>query len=300
MGHDYLSSLLGMSEKSSTTGHAATTDHVATTGSAAVDRTSQKKVPETKFKDVQWIETTDDCVDVTHELSSELEIAIDMQGINQGNGGHISIIQIGNKRGEIFLFDIIRLGTKAFSEGGLGFLLHSRKILKVLFDSKTKCKELLLQHNVLMRNVFDLQMFHFLKFVRKTDMTDLGRCLEEATPLMNIKDSQLESIQKIRKKALSLLSSDRADFDEIWNMRPLKKCLIVYAAADVTFLLPMKEAWERDSSSGLITRVTETSQDRCDEACCEILPDVRQESLVRPLGIGRHGLKEFFSNQYIP
>jgi len=224
---------------------------------------------DTKFKGVKWIETIEDCIEVTHELSSENEIAVDIEGVNQNNIGRISIIQIANKSGQIFIFDIIRLGTRAFGKGGLGFLMYSHKVLKVLFDSRVKLTALFREQNIKMRNIFDLQMFHFLKFRRKTSYhKGLGRCLEEATPLMNIQSSQFESIQKIRNKGLRLLSSGGEDLGEIWCKRPLDEYLIVYAAANVMVMLPMKDAWEKDSSSALIEKVTQITEDRINLAIC--------------------------------
>jgi len=229
---------------------------------------------DTQFKDVRWIETTNDCVEVTHELSGECEIAVDIESLNEGRNGRISIIQIANKRGDIFIFDIVRLGTEAFGEGGLSFLFYSHKVIKVIFDSRIKCLALFHQHNVTVRNIFDLQVFHFLKFRRKT-VTGFERCLIEVAPLINITASHLQSIKKIKKKGLSLLSPDCEGFDEIWKVRPLNEYLVVYAAADVITLLPMKDAWERNSPPALIERVKHVTQGRTDVVIRGI---IRQEA----------------------
>eukprot|EP00588_Corethron_pennatum_P013764 CAMPEP_0194271580 /NCGR_PEP_ID=MMETSP0169-20130528/5325_1 /TAXON_ID=218684 /ORGANISM="Corethron pennatum, Strain L29A3" /LENGTH=216 /DNA_ID=CAMNT_0039013955 /DNA_START=198 /DNA_END=848 /DNA_ORIENTATION=- len=204
-----------------------------------------------------------DCVEIAHELSGEHEIAVDIESLNEGRNGRISIIQIASKRGDIFIFDIVRLGTKAFSEGGLSFLFYSHKVRKVIFDSRIKCLALFHQHNVTVKNIFDLQVFHFLKFKRKT-VTGFERCLIEAAPLLNITASHLKSIKKIKKKGLSLLSPGCEGFDEIWKVRPINEYFVVYAAADVMTLLPMKDAWERTSPPALIERVENISQDRTD------------------------------------
>jgi exonuclease 3'-5' domain-containing protein 1 len=210
--------------------------------------------------EVRLIETLEGCVAAIHKLVNEHEIAIDIEGVNLCRSGRISIIQIANTKGHIYLFDITKLGRRAFHEGGLEFLLHSHQVLKVIFDGRADNDALFHQYNVTMKNIYDLQVLHTLKFSNEHDeyLKGLERCLEEAAALIPISPGELERMQKIKRKGRSLFSRS----NEIWDRRPVHPDLLLYAANDVKYMLPMKEAWLRDCPATLNLSVEQITQDR--------------------------------------
>jgi exonuclease 3'-5' domain-containing protein 1 len=216
---------------------------------------------------VSLIETLEGCVAAIHELVNEHEIAIDIEGVNLCRDGRISIIQIANTKGHIYLFDITKLGKRSFREGGLEFLLHSHQVLKVIFDARTDNDALFHQYNVTMKNIYDLQVLHALKFSSDRDkyLKGLERCLQEAAALIPISPVDLKRMQQIKKKGRSLFSPNHGrggSNSEIWELRPLHPDLLEYAANDVKYMLPMKEAWLRDCPATLNLAVEQITQDR--------------------------------------
>lgn len=223
------------------------------------------------MEEVRWIETLESCVAAIHQLVNEHEIAIDIEGVNLCRNGRISIIQIANNKGHIYLFDITELGKRAFYEGGLGFLLQSHQILKVIFDGRTDNDALFHQYNVTMKNMYDLQVLYTLKFSSDHDeyLKGLDRCLQEAAALIPIGPVELKRMQQIKKKGRSLFSPNGQGGGsyEIWDRRPLHPDLLEYAANDVKYMLPMKGAWLQDYPLlTLNNAVEQITQDRIDRA----------------------------------
>jgi len=83
------------------------------------------------------IDTLSACVTLVQQLSREPEIAIDIEGVNLSRTGKISLVQIADNKGNVYLFDIAHLGATAFREGGLARLLEDHAVLKVIFDGRT-------------------------------------------------------------------------------------------------------------------------------------------------------------------
>ena len=83
------------------------------------------------------IDTLSACVTAVQQLSREPEIAIDIEGVNLSRTEKISLVQIADNKGNVYLFDITHLGATAFRLCVLSRLLEDRAVLKVIFDGRT-------------------------------------------------------------------------------------------------------------------------------------------------------------------
>lgn len=76
------------------------------------------------------IEDVGRCKQVVDVLERERVLAVDCEGVSLGVDGPLTLVQVGNYSGEVYLFDILR-NKDLLSRGRLGTLLESPNIIKV-------------------------------------------------------------------------------------------------------------------------------------------------------------------------
>lgn len=85
------------------------------------------------------IEHTGRCRQVVEMLEGEQVLAVDCEGISLGVDGPLTLVQVGNYSGKVYLFDILR-NKYLLSRGRLGTLFESSNIVKVrVFIFVTQC-----------------------------------------------------------------------------------------------------------------------------------------------------------------
>ena len=82
----------------------------------------------TKLPEV--IDNVGRCRQVVDILSREMVLGVDCEGISLGVEGPLTLIQVGNCSGEVYLFDILK-NKELLSKGKLGDLLESDNTVKV-------------------------------------------------------------------------------------------------------------------------------------------------------------------------
>eukprot|EP00928_Gymnodinium_smaydae_P076787 TRINITY_DN59871_c0_g1_i1.p1 TRINITY_DN59871_c0_g1~~TRINITY_DN59871_c0_g1_i1.p1 ORF type:complete len:508 (+),score=44.36 TRINITY_DN59871_c0_g1_i1:112-1524(+) len=181
------------------------------------------------------------CADTVGVFLEQDTVALDMEGVDLGRRGRLSIVQVATQDGHVFFFDILKLGQSAFEEGRLRVLLQSESVTKIMFDCRADSDSVFYKHSVLLRNVCDLQVVDTL---RRDDRK--GRPQNSVLGLMVC----LRACSALPKDALSeldmLKSATKRQFEEqgtrVWEQRPLPTQLLKYAARDVQCLWPLERA----------------------------------------------------------
>ncbi|ODM94483.1 Exonuclease 3'-5' domain-containing protein 1, partial [Orchesella cincta] len=168
-------------------------------------------------------------------------VALDFEGINLGNDGQITLVQVGTTRGSVFIFDVLtQPGLIETRENSvLGKLLCSETgIVKVMHDCRNDSVNLFRQFGIRLRNVFDTQVAHIV-----IQMGANGEETEEvASKPSNSKNISLNNLCSVygtvcnpfKDKVKSVYRHDQ----KYWSRRPLTKQMIAYASCDVMCLVP--------------------------------------------------------------
>eukprot|EP00029_Vermamoeba_vermiformis_P006680 TRINITY_DN2698_c0_g1_i1.p1 TRINITY_DN2698_c0_g1~~TRINITY_DN2698_c0_g1_i1.p1 ORF type:complete len:457 (-),score=86.75 TRINITY_DN2698_c0_g1_i1:57-1427(-) len=164
------------------------------------------------------------------EIRKHSIISVDLEGINLGRKGQITLLQIGVKN-NIYLFDVLELREKLFDQG-MRAILQSKKQLKLFFDCRTDSDALYHQYNVELKRVHDVQVFDILfrrikKFGGKY-LRGYNNCVSAF--VKNI-DSRFVSL----KEKISKIMTDGSD-NNFWGRRPIPEEALEYAAYDVKYM----------------------------------------------------------------
>ena len=102
---------------------------------------------------------------VVEELLEGEAVAVDIEGVNLCRDGRISIIQVCDAQGRVFLFDITKMGSDAFIDWpgrpSLRALFENPHLMKVIFDGRADADALWYIFGVQMCNVYCLQVSAF-------------------------------------------------------------------------------------------------------------------------------------------
>ncbi|CAL8108581.1 unnamed protein product [Orchesella dallaii] len=174
-------------------------------------------------------------------LNANQPVALDFEGINLGNDGQITLVQVGTTRGSVFIFDVLtQPGLIENRENSvLGKLLCSTSgVVKVMHDCRNDSVNLFRQFGIRLRNVFDTQVAHIV-----IQMGANGEETEEiASKPSNSKNISLNNLCSVygtvcnpfKDKVKSVYRHDQ----KYWSRRPLTKQMIAYASCDVMCLVP--------------------------------------------------------------
>lgn len=204
----------------------------------------------------ELVDNAQRCAAVVQELLRKPEIAVDIEGVFLCRSGEVCIIQVADETGKVYLFDITILSSTAFEEGRLRELLESTHVAKVVFDGRADNDALSHIYGIAMRNIYDLQILHALKFGTSGDkyVKGLEKCLEAAAVVPLQDKVHMTSIKEQGKR---LFAPDLGGSFAVWQSRPLQQALIDYAIADVKYMLAMKRRWAAPSLDGLVQSLAE-------------------------------------------
>ncbi|CAD6450294.1 4c111411-b7ca-45eb-8981-c8c69ee728d4-CDS [Sclerotinia trifoliorum] len=172
-------------------------------------------------------------------------IYIDLEGIQIGRNGSISIIQVYFlPTKESFLVDVHTLREQTFSTPNksgvtLKSILESQLIPKVIFDVRNDSDALYSHFGIKLGGVIDLQLLELATRSYGRDfLCGLAKCMER--DLMQTPE-ELKVRGAIKQRGIEIFAPEKGGRYEVFNDRPLDPAIVDYCVQDVQ-LLP--ELWE--------------------------------------------------------
>lgn len=167
-------------------------------------------------------------------ILNESKVGLDLEGMDLGVDGKVSIVTVALPSGSVFIFDVYSCPMIMF-DGRLHEVLESDRILKVMHGAFGDAGGLLSNFNVRLRNVYDTQCaFTALQ------LSDPHRLLSPDLIPHTIGLNDLLKFYRITpngyKKGIQGLYRETP---HLWKTRPLTPEMIGYAAADVDNLLSL-------------------------------------------------------------
>ena len=159
-------------------------------------------------------------------------LAIDLEGVNLGKGGSVTIVQLASMNRQVYLFDVLQ--APDMMEKVLKPMLESSSVLKILHDCKNDSCALHFNHRVTLEHVFDTQVAHAV-----IQQQESGKAAYK------LKSGSLNALVELYGKGLLPINSKKDSMKKVyrrnprfWAQRPLTQEMILYAAADVYVLVP--------------------------------------------------------------
>ncbi|KAG4029608.1 hypothetical protein MFRU_015g01460 [Monilinia fructicola] len=177
--------------------------------------------------------------------TSPPSVYIDLEGIDIGRGGSISILQVFIlPLDEVFLVDVYSLGEQAFSTKNasgitLKSILESQLILKVIFDVRNDSDALFSHFGVKLSGVIDLQLMELASRSRARNyVCGLAKCMDR--DLLQTSE-ELKIRSAIKSRGRQLFAPELGGRYEVFNDRPLDPAIVNYCVQDVKL---MPELWK--------------------------------------------------------
>lgn len=199
------------------------------------------------------------------QLLHEQEVALDIEGVDLCRHGRVALIQICAGNGHVFLFDITTMGASAFDArpggGCLRLLLENNNICKVVFDGRNDSDALYHIYWVRMRNLYDLQVLHALKYCDSEDryLKGFKECLSRSGILAPREQAEANAI---KDRGKLLFAPAYGGSYAVWEARPLCQALVDYAVADVRHMLSIKKWWASSQLDVLVRKITDERVDK--------------------------------------
>lgn len=195
-----------------------------------------------------------------------LLISIDIEGVNLGRDGEITMVQISTSEKMVFCFDILALGSAVFSNQYLGQILNSEKIFKLCYDCRIDADVLKTKFNISLQSVYDVQVLY--TFIFQNDKDRYLKGLHHALETTGILKT------KIGKKILQ----HKKDFKEslckegsgIFLQRPLTEKVLSYCVVDVIYLFKMFYEWGNMIEFNTVVQASMYRLNKFCNRCCEI------------------------------
>lgn len=177
-------------------------------------------------------------------------VAVDVEGVNLGYHGVVSLIQVAVSEFEIYIFDVLVLGNEVFDASNLLPVFTNPCILKLCYDARCDCETLFARYGIRAFGFYDLQIVYTLLFQQQGDpyLKGLHRAMQAPGLLFNPADVA----NKVSRKRQWSASKTHEFFE-----RPLPQDLLDYCAADVACLMIMHKAWSSRVSQVRIVVMTQ-------------------------------------------
>ena len=173
------------------------------------------------------------------ELKRAKVIAYDCEGVRLSRTGKITLLQIAIPK-KIFLIDVMTIGGKeVFTDGGLKDIIESEEILKLAYDVRMDSDALFHQHDVVLKNVLDLQLLDIA--IRRA----AGGIVEHLPSLSKTVSRRLTNVEilvceDLKKRVKNMYTS--VEDGDLWARRPLIDDARRYAALDAWVLMKLDQA----------------------------------------------------------
>jgi len=166
------------------------------------------------------------CFKAVQEILQFPIIALDCEGVNLSKDGKLCLIQIATPK-RVYLFDVLKGGDRLFFEKGLRFLLENKKVLKIVHDCRRDSEALYYQYGIYLRGVWDSQVAFAILSQLKGSKTPYPVGLNTLFRVCGVEENQFKDSVK---NAMSAMRN-------FWEVRPLSRMMVDYAAGDVKSLL---------------------------------------------------------------
>ena len=180
--------------------------------------------------------------------------AFDLEGVNLGRKGHVTLLQIAVDERTSFCFDILVLGQRLFGPDFLGPLFTSPRILKICFDCRVDGDVLQSHFGLKLTTLYDIQVLYTLLFQARTDRYLKGMRHVLLMPGVVEHSTALESVLCTKRRMKDLMARKH-----IFLERPIAAEVLQYCGADVLYLLRMHSLWQHSLPS---ERIIAKSMDR--------------------------------------
>ena len=227
---------------------------------------SSNPVVSTKF--VDSLSTLQELLDTLELIpDSSPPLSIDLEGVNLGRNGSISILSLyAVHLGIIYLVDVHTLGEAAFSsprpgqDTSLRAILESPSIKKVIFDVRNDSDALYSHYGISLAGVQDLQLMELATRIwSKKYVAGLAKCIERDSPMSGLTKAEW----KKRKDEVSRLFDPRKGGSYgIFNERPMAPEVQEYCSADVAHLPGLYGFYDRIMFPAWRARVQDATNDR--------------------------------------
>jgi len=200
-----------------------------------------------------WEQVESACQKIIH--SSEGIIAFDLEGVNLGRNGQLTLLQIAIDQKTVFCFDVLVLGKQLFEHRFLGGIFFSPRIVKVCFDCRVDGDVLYSHFGVRINMLYDIQILYTSLFQSRKDpfLKGLRRVLQHPDVIQH--KGTLEKVIQCKQRIKERL--DGSMHHMIFLARPLTPEILEYCSCDVVYLLRMHAIWSRhDGGSHHILRAT--------------------------------------------
>ena len=173
------------------------------------------------------------------ELKQAKVIAYDCEGVRLSRTGKITLLQIAIPK-KIFLIDVMTIGGKeVFTDGGLKDIIESEEILKLAYDVRMDSDALFHQHDVVLKNVLDLQLLDIA--IRRA----AGGIVEHLPSLSKtvsrrLTNAEILVCEDLKKRVKNMYTS--VEDGDLWARRPLIDDARRYAALDAWVLMKLDQA----------------------------------------------------------
>ncbi|KZV90817.1 hypothetical protein EXIGLDRAFT_648900 [Exidia glandulosa HHB12029] len=193
----------------------------------------------------------DDAMAALDVLARSPFLLLDLEGHRLGcSGGAMSIVSVGSRTGEIYLFDAIALPPPTVRIV-LEFVSDAQRI-KYMWDARKDYSEILHGYGIRLRNIVDLQIADVLVRARTTTGLDGARWtrkFEEEQPGVHSLLSLKAVLNFYGVHTWNTNSWPRQRHEE-WMTRPLPESMLAYAARDIIILGCTREHFAREGHLG--------------------------------------------------
>jgi exonuclease 3'-5' domain-containing protein 1 len=173
------------------------------------------------------------------ELKQSKVIAYDCEGVRLSRTGKITLLQIAVPK-KIFLIDVMTAGGKeVFIDGGLKDVIQSEEILKLAYDVRMDSDALFHQHDVLIKNVLDLQLLDIAIRRASGNMVEHLPSLSK-TVSRRLTNAEVLVCEDLKKRVKNMYTS--IEDGDLWARRPLSDDARRYAALDAWVLMKLDQA----------------------------------------------------------
>jgi len=175
---------------------------------------------------IPLITSTKACIKAVQEIMTFPVVAVDCEGVSLSKEGKLCLIQVATPK-KVYLFDVLKGGERLFFDRGLRYLLESNKIVKVMHDCRKDSEALYFQYDVTLRGVWDSQIAYAV----------LSQLKGFKTPYPIGLNTLLKACSCEENKFKDMVKSAMTAMKNFWEVRPLSRMMIDYAAGDVSNLL---------------------------------------------------------------
>ncbi|KAI1341775.1 ribonuclease H-like domain-containing protein [Xylariaceae sp. FL0016] len=190
---------------------------------------------------------------------SQPNLYIDVEGIALGRSGPISLLTLlhynQNMEKHVYIVDIHKLGSAAFTTRGSGFwsknlkyILESHSIPKAFFDVRNDSDALYAQFGIPLAGIHDIQLMESATQETAEDrkfLAGLNKCIKPVdmkSELNNTPNQYWIAWRRAKRMGKELFDPEKGGGYSIFSQRPLPPPILWYCVGDVQYL---PELWKR-------------------------------------------------------